>query len=169
MHNSIFHDHDVLFSEDPQGGCLGTILGWVIGILLLLLLCATSSCTTTRTVIVESVRTDTVHVNHLQRDSIFIGSVLHDSIVEKQHGDTIILDRWHTRTLTEYRDRWLHDSIYISTHDTVPQPYPVEVEVPAPLTRWQQLRLHLANIMLIALLLATGYGVFRLWRRFRSI
>lgn len=38
----------------------------------------------------------------------------------------------------------------------VPQPYPVEVEVPAPLTRWQQFRLHIANIMLIALLIAAA-------------
>ena len=149
--------------------CLATILSWIIAFVILFILGALSSCRSTRTVVVETVRTDTVHVNHLQRDSIFIGSVLHDSIVEKQRGDTIILDRWHTRTLTEYRDRWRHDSIYIATHDTIPQPYPVEVQVPAPLSWHQHLRLWLGSILLIALLLAAGYGLFRLWRRFYPI
>lgn len=49
----------------------------------------------------------------------------------------------------------------------VPQPYPVEVEVPAPITRWQQLRLHLANIMLIALLLAAA--IWALKKRARRL
>ena len=44
-----------------------------------------------------------------------------------------------------------------ATHDTIRDsiPYPVEVvkEVPAELTWWQQTRLHLANILLFALLL----------------
>lgn len=41
----------------------------------------------------------------------------------------------------------VHDSI------PVPQPYPVEVKVPAQLTWWQQTRLRLANLSLLALAL----------------
>lgn len=148
---------------NPLHGCLTNLLAFILSILIcaLIELCL-GSCTTTRYVEVETVRTDTLRITQLQRDSIFIGSVLHDSVVEKQRGDTIILDRWHTRTLTEYRDRWQHDSIYISTHDTIPAPYPVEKEVPAPLTFWQQLRLHLANAILLALALAAAVW---LWKR----
>jgi hypothetical protein len=39
-----------------------------------------------------------------------------------------------------------------SVHDTVPVPVPVIKEVPAELSWWQQLRIHIANILLWALL-----------------
>ena len=39
-----------------------------------------------------------------------------------------------------------HDSVYIV--DSVPVPYPVIKEVAAPLTWWQQTRLHIADILL---------------------
>lgn len=154
-------DGDALLQE-----CFFSVAGIVgfffILISLFLLTLTLGSCTTTRIVEVETVRTDTIHLTHLQRDSIF----RHDSIYLKEwmQGDTVFQwrDRWHT----QYVEKKVHDSIYIATHDTVPQPYPVEVEVPAPLSWHQHLRLWLGNILLIALLLAAGYGAFRLWRRF---
>jgi hypothetical protein len=39
-----------------------------------------------------------------------------------------------------------------SVHDTVSVPVPVIKEVPAELSWWQQLRIHIANILLWALL-----------------
>jgi hypothetical protein len=52
------------------------------------------------------------------------------------------------------------DTIYRATHDTIPQPYEVVKEVPAPLSWWQRVRLWLGNVVLLALLgVAVYYGV----------
>ena len=86
----------------------------------------------TKVVTVEKVRTDTKYVTKLQRDSIHI----HDSIFVNQwrKGDTVyqVRDRWHAM----WRDRLLHDTIYMSIVDSVPVPYPVEKIVEKPVTPW---------------------------------
>ena len=86
----------------------------------------------TKVVTVEKVRTDTKYVTKLQRDSIHI----HDSIFvnQWQKGDTVyqVRDRWHAM----WRDRLLHDTIYMSIVDSVPVPYPVEKIVEKPVTPW---------------------------------
>ena len=117
----------------------------VFGLLLL------TGCTTTKYVPVETVRTDTLKVTKYKRDSIYI----HDSTIVREKGDTMLIEKWHTR----WRDRWMHDTVYQSRVDSVPKPYPVEKRVPAELTWWQQTRLHLANILLYALLVI---GIFYL-------
>ena len=117
----------------------------VFGLLLL------TGCTTTKYVPIETVRTDTLKVTKYERDSIYI----HDSTIVREKGDTMLIEKWHTR----WRDRWMHDTVYQSRVDSVPKPYPVEKRVPAELTWWQQTRLHLANILLYALL---AFGVIKL-------
>ena len=117
----------------------------VFGLLLL------TGCTTTKYVPVETVRTDTLKVTKYERDSIYI----HDSTIVREKGDTMLIEKWHTR----WRDRWMHDTIYQSRVDSIPKPYPVEKRVPAELTWWQQTRLHLANILLYVLL---AFGVIKL-------
>ena len=110
-----------------------------------------TGCTTTKYVPIETVRTDTLKVTKYERDSIYI----HDSTIVREKGDTMLIEKWHTR----WRDRWMHDTVYQSRVDSVPKPYPVEKRVPAELTWWQQTRLHLANILLYALL---AFGVIKL-------
>ena len=117
----------------------------VFGLLLL------TGCTTTKYVPIETVRTDTMKVTKYERDSIYI----HDSTIVREKGDTMLIEKWHTR----WRDRWMHDTVYQSRVDSIPKPYPVEKRVPAELTWWQQTRLHLANILLYALL---AFGVIKL-------
>ena len=117
----------------------------VFGLLLL------TGCTTTKYVPIETVRTDTLKVTKYERDSIYI----HDSTIVREKGDTMLIEKWHTR----WRDRWMHDTVYQSRVDSIPKPYPVEKRVPAELTWWQQTRLHLANILLYALLVI---GIFYL-------
>jgi hypothetical protein len=124
----------------------------IIGIAVLL-----TSCTTPKVVEVETVRTDTCYISRQQRDSIW----LHDSVHVKEFmaGDTVYVlrDRWKTK----YVERQVHGTCYGATHDTVPQPYPVEVEVPAPLSWWQRLRMQLGGALL---LLLAGGVVWRLVR-----
>ena len=121
-------------------------------------LCALlSGCTTTKYVPVVEHRTDTLRITQHQRDSIYV----HDSTYVMDNGDTVLIERWHPR----WRDRWQHDTLYISKTDSVPKPYPVEKEVPAPLTWWQQARIHLANIMLWLLALVAIFYVGRKYLR----
>lgn len=105
-----------------------------------------TSCTTTeRVVTVEKVKTDTTYITKHQRDSVW----LHDSIHVSEKGDTIRIEKWHTK----YVEREVHDTLYQASHDTIPQPYPVEKIVPAELSWWQQARIHLANILLYGLMI----------------
>ena len=106
----------------------------------LALLLATASCTTTRYVPVVEHHTDTLRLSRNIRDSIYV----HDSTMVREKGDTVLVERWHTR----YREKMAHDTIYKSRVDSIPAPYPVEKKVEKELTWWQQTRLHLANIVL---------------------
>ena len=126
----------------------------------LIALCALillTGCTTPKVVTVETVRTDTCYITRQQRDSIW----LHDSVHVKEFmaGDTVYVlrDRWKTK----YVEHQVHDTCYVATHDTVPQPYPVEVEVPARLSWWQRMRMQLGGALL---LLLAGGVVWRLVR-----
>lgn len=110
-----------------------------------------------RIVTIETVRTDTTYITRHERDSIHERDSTHVS--EKQRGDTIFVEVERLRRI--YIDKTKHDTIYISKTDSVPTPYSVEVEVPAPLTWWQQARLHLANIVLWALGLWVGLKILR--------
>ena len=117
-----------------------------------------SGCTTTKLVPVIEHQTDTIFLTKHQRDSIW----LHDSVLVQTNGDTLIIDRWHTK----YVEKQIHDTTYIATHDTIPQPYPVETikVVPAELSWWQRLRLWIGNIGLLAILGAVGWFGVRLWK-----
>ena len=119
--------------------------GFWIFIALLVVGWLTSCTTTERVVTVEKVKTDTTYITKHQRDSVW----LHDSIRVSEKGDTIRIEKWHTK----YIEREVHDTLYRAKHDTIPQPYPVEKIVPAELSWWQQARIHLANILLYGLVI----------------
>lgn len=104
-----------------------------------------TSCTTTKVVTVEKVKTDTTYIVKHQRDSVW----KHDSIRVSEKGDTVTIEKWHTK----YIEREVHDTLYRAKHDSVPVPYPVEKIVPAELSWWQQARIHLANILLYGLVI----------------
>ncbi len=135
--------------ERMKAGCL-QLVGILGAIIAALLICALlGSCTTTQYVPMPEYHTDTVRISHNTHDSIYV----HDSTYVREAGDTFLIEKWHTR----WRDRWRTDTIYQSKCDSIPKPYPVIQEVPAQLTWWQQARLHLANILLWALLIV-GIG-----------
>ena len=98
-------------------GC-AQVIGTVIGVIIGTVLCAMLfGCTTTKYVPVIEHRTDTVRITQQQRDSIY----LHDSIRVSEKGDTIRIEKWHTR----YIERTSHDTIYQSKTDSIPVPYKV--------------------------------------------
>jgi UDP-N-acetylglucosamine pyrophosphorylase len=104
-----------------------------------------SSCTTTKYVPVIEHQTDTVYQNRVLKDSVY----LHDSIEVKIKGNSVTIDRWHTK----YVEKQIHDTTYIATHDTIPQPYPVEVvkEVEKELTWWQRQKIAFGELAMIVM------------------
>ena len=131
--------------EAFKAGCFGAIFyiaALVVGMLICLLF---GSCKSVEYVFVPQTHTDTLIVTKVQHDSIYIN----DSTVITEKGDTVTIEKWHTK----YVEKQIHDTTYVSKTDTIPQPYPVEKEVPAELTWWQQTRLHIANLLLWALLI----------------
>lgn len=122
-----------------------TVIGWYLLFITALLAWLLIGCTTTKYVPVVEHKTDTLLKYSTTRDSIYV----HDSIHVHEKGDTVRIECWHTR----WRDRWRYDTIYISKTDSVPKPYPVEVEVPAQLTWWQQARMHVGGIVIFLLII----------------
>lgn len=94
----------------------------VLLVILVVLICLLfASCTKTEYITVEKVRNDTTYINKVQRDSIY----LHDSTFVKVAGDTVWIERWHTK----WQNHLEHDTVYKARTDSVSVPYPVIKEV----------------------------------------
>ena len=117
-----------------------------------------AGCKQTEYVTVEKVRTDTTYVTKWQRDSVW----LHDSIRVTEKGDTVRIDRWHTK----YVEKVTHDTLYQATHDTIPQPYPVVKEVEKKLSKPQK---GLMGIGLLSLIISALYIGRRLKRTLMNL
>ena len=133
----------------------------IIWLAFLIAISLLASCKHVEYVTVEKVRTDTTYITKWQRDSVW----LHDSIHIRERGDTVMIERWHT----QWRDRLRVDTIYQATHDTIPQPYPVETikMVEKELNWWQRLRLWIGNIGLLGIFGVIGYYGVKLWRVYK--
>ena len=133
----------------------------IIWLAFLIAISLLASCRQVEYVTVEKVRIDTTYITKWQKDSIW----LHDSIHIKERGDTVMIERWHT----QWRDRLRVDTIYQATHDTIPQPYPIETVklVEKELNWWQRLRMWIGNVGLIALLAVGGYYGWKIWRVYK--
>jgi len=113
---------------------------WLIIVILLLTLC---SCTKTEYIVVERNSTDTLFVTKHQRDSIWV----HDSIMISEKGDTIRIEKWHTK----YIEKQVRDTTYVATHDTFPQPYPVTEYVEKKLSTFQVVLMTIGALALMGI------------------
>ena len=150
------------YDEKDFNRALGNVIKWlVVWMVILFVLALLASCRQVEYVTVEKVLTDTTYITKWQRDSIW----LHDSIHVKEKGDTVLVEKWHTK----YVESIKHDTTYIATHDTIPDPFPVETikEMPAELSWWQRLRIWIGNIGLVAMLGVIGYYGVKLWRVYK--
>ena len=119
---------------------------WALWICVLLMIALwLTSCTTTRVVTVEKVKTDTTYITKQQRDSIW----LHDSIHVTERGDTIRIERWHTK----YVEREVHDTLYRAKTDSIPVPYEVIKEVPRKSTWFERIMFCTGIIAILCLIL----------------
>ena len=98
---------------------------WVFAICLGLMMCC-SACSTSKPVVLERTLHDTVHVNNLRLDSIYMhDSIYFESIIK---GDTV----YRTKEITRWRDRVSvkRDTIYAVREKSVDIPVPQERIVP---------------------------------------
>lgn len=111
---------------------------------------------------VPEVRTDTVIIAKSQRDSIWLHDSVHVS--EKTEGDTVWLkvSKWHTK----YVEKIVRDTTYISTHDTIPMPYPVEVikEVEKELNWRERIQMAFGEFAMWLLLAGAALFIFKISR-----
>ena len=150
------------YDEKDFNRALGKVIKWlVVWMVILFVLALLASCRQVEYVTVEKVRTDTTYITKWQKDSVW----LHDSIHIKERGDTVMIERWHT----QWRERLRVDTIYQATHDTIPQPYPIETVklVEKDLNWWQRLRLWIGNIGLLGILGVIGFYGVKLWRVYK--
>ena len=119
----------------------------------MVVLCCISSCTTTKYVPVVEYHTDTLIQKMTQRDSIY----LHDSTIVREKGDTVLIERWHTK----YRDREVHDTVYQSRVDSIPQPYPVTEYVERKMSAIDKLLIATGIFSIISILIFAVYKLRR--------
>jgi hypothetical protein len=91
---------------------------------------------------------------------------LHDSIwaTQYQKGDTIFSTsvKWHTKYIESIK----HDTTYVATHDTIPQPYPVIKEVEKKLSRRQQMVMSVGSMAIMAALIWFLWWAVKILRRY---
>lgn len=91
----------------------------IVFLLLFLAILAATSCTRHVYVPVETTKSDTVYLNRVQLDSIY----MRDSVFIEKSGDTI--REFQYKYIYRFKDRI--DTLYISKTDSIQVPCPVEV------------------------------------------
>ena len=109
-------------------------------VMLAMMIC---SCRSVEYVPVVEHNIDTLLCYSSIRDSIY----MHDSIHVTERGDTVRIERWHTK----YVEKMTHDTIYRSSRDSIPVPYEVTKYVEKKLTKTQTGLIIIGLLSLIAL------------------
>ena len=112
-----------------------------------------ASCTHIKYVPVESTRVDSIYINKLQVDSIY----MQDSVYIKEKGDTIYMYKF------KYLDRYklLTDTMYVNRTDTI---YNM-VEIEKSLTKWQKVKLDLGGFAFGGIVVLIIIAIFALIKR----
>ena len=126
---------------------------WWFAIVAVLLLLLFASCTKTEYITVEKVRTDTLWQNHTKHDSIWV----HDSIHVTDKGDTVRIEKWHTK----YVETEKHDTVYKARTDSVPVPYPVKEYVEKPRSKFEKGLMGVGILSLMALVVFIAFKIKR--------
>lgn len=145
--------------ERLMSGCFQTA-AFIVMIIVGLALCALlGSCTTTKYVPVTEMHTE----HHWHTDSVRQRDSTHterntiirelDSAAMARYGIQMQANQRAWLVLQREMENRLRELEHMTAqrdtvHDSIPVPYPVEKQVPAPLTWWQQTRLTLADIVL---------------------
>ena len=117
-----------------------------------------TSCSSPRPVVLERTYHDTVHINNIRLDSIYMhDSIYFESIIK---GDTV----YRTKEITRWRDRVSikHDTVYAVREKSVDIPVPQERTVPL----WIHI---LKGVYVLAILVSLIYIVVMIWLYHRKI
>lgn len=115
------------------------------------IMCCTS-CSTPKPVVLERTYHDTVHINNIRLDSVYMhDSIYFESIVK---GDTV----YRTKEITRWRDRVSikYDTVYAVREKSVDIPVPQERTVPL----WIHI---LKGVYVLAILASLIYIVVMIW------
>lgn len=112
------------------------IVIFLIAIFTAILVC---SCSTVKYIPVETVKTDSVRVVDVQRDSIYV----RDSVLIRTKADTVYVTKWRT----EYREALKVDTFLVQRVDSIN----TVVEVEKRLTKIQQLKMDVGTGVLWAI------------------
>ena len=115
------------------------------------------SCTTTKIIEVQTVKHDTTYVSKVQKDSVW----LHDSIYVQKSGDTLLIEKWHTK----WKEILQIDTVYQARVDSIPVPYEVTKEVEKKLSWWQQTQMIAGDVLLAVLFGLFCYGIWRIGKK----
>lgn len=112
-----------------------------------------ASCTHIKYVPVESTRVDSIYINKLQVDSIY----MQDSVYIREKGDTIYMYKF------KYLDRYklLTDTMYVNRTDTICN----VVEIEKPLTKWQKVKLDMGGFAFGGIVVLAIIAIFALIRK----
>ena len=124
-------------------------LGMIFAIVVIIMMMCSCKSIEYVPVIEKEVHHDSIYFTKVQRDSVW----LHDSISVKEKGDTIRIEKWHTK----YIEREVHDTIYQAKRDSIPVPYEVIKEVPAKLSKTQK---GLMTLGIMTLMAGVIFGAF---------
>lgn len=134
MKNEEYYYYEKLYEEkakESMRSCAFSLVGIILIVILSLLF---AGCKSIQYIPVETVKIDTVYKNLVKYDSIYIK----DSIYVAEKGDTVRIEHWHTK----YKEKQIHDTLYISKKDSIQIPYPVERK----LGKWEQIKMDMGGI-----------------------
>lgn len=122
-------------------------------LLTILLTSAICSCRSVKYVPVETIQYDSVYLNKIVKDSIYVK----DSVLIVR-GDTVTEYRY--KYIYQYKD--MTDTVYATKTDSVQVPYPVEKQ----LTKWQQFKVDIGGwaigILLILVIFVIRYIIYNI-------
>lgn len=122
--------------KDRSIGCLTLAMWFFLVFCAGMILICLGSCRSVKYIPVETIKHDSIYITNHQKDSVYI----HDSIFQKEKGDTLILEKWHTK----YVEKQVHDTAYIEKLDSVYVPYPIEKE----LSKWEKRYISIGKVSL---------------------
>lgn len=107
--------------KDKSIGCLTLAMWFLLVFCAGLILICLGSCRSVKYVPYETIKHDSIYITNHQKDSVYI----YDSIYQKEKGDTLILEKWHTK----YVEKQVHDTTFVERWDSIYVPYPIEREL----------------------------------------
>ena len=128
----------------------------ILALMILAAIVLVCSCQSVRYVPVETVKTDSIRVVDVQRDSIYVL----DSIFVREAHDTVYITKWRT----EYKEALRVDTFHVQRIDSIN----TIVEVEKKLTKWQQTKMDVGAGVMYAVPILIAVGLYILYRKLKK-